>query len=129
MGTHTAAAMRIIQECCLLLTIYFLQPLIAAPPQASVHAHPEVWRVNLPNLSSTAWNLPSGAATRQSLAAKPNYKLHLQPTVHPARVTGKKHIEDRSVSIANSKISTELRKMIQESSRLRHQNSGVLSVR
>merc|ERR1712203_725734 len=110
-----SAAMGITQECCLLLILSYFQRLTAAPPhQALVRALPEVWRVNLPNLSSTTWSLPSGAATRQ-WSGRPNYKLDIPPMVHL----------DRSVSFDNSKMSSELIKMIQESSRLRHQDSGV----
>lgn len=136
--------MRITQERCLLLILSYLQPLNAAPPhqvgiaqvehmkqpshspcilQTLARALPEVWRVNLPNLSSTTWRLPSGAATRQ-WSGQPNYKLDVSPIVHP----GKKQPIDRSVSFDNSKMSPELLKMIQESSRLRHQDSGVLRV-
>merc|ERR1712110_918880 len=100
-----SAAMGITQECCLLLILSYFQPLTAAPPhQALVRALPEVWRVNLPNLSSSTWSLPSGAATRQ-WSGRPNYKLEIPPMVHP----GKKQPIDKSVSFDNSKMSSELK--------------------
>merc|ERR1712116_99233 len=98
-----------------------LCPVIAAPPQALLL--PEIWRVNLPSRSTNALNFPSGAASRQWSNQTASQMEH-QPMVQHA----KRQYEDKLDSFGNSKMSSELIKMIRESSRLRLHDSGVLSV-
>merc|ERR1712200_194913 len=115
------AAMKIVPEFCLLIFVPLLCLVIAAPPQALLL--PEVWRVNLPSRSTNALNFPSGAATRQWFSQPASHMEH-QPMVQHT----KRQYEDRLDSFGNSKMSSELIKMIKESSRLRLHDSGVQSV-